>query len=177
MCRAEHADAIDKSVCPGIQGGPQLHAIAAKAVMFKQCMQPEFRSYAQSVVGNAKALASGLTSRGVQLTTGGTDNHLMVIDLRPYSLRGRTVQNAFDEVGVTVNANAFPGHGGTPYNPNGIRLGTPSVTSRGMGQAEMDEIADLVAVMLNNFEDEATRTGVRERSRALCRRFPLPYRP
>ncbi len=177
MCRAEHADAIDKSVCPGIQGGPQLHAIAAKAVMFKQCMQPEFRSYAQSVVSNAKALASGLTSRGVQLTTGGTDNHLMVIDLRPYSLRGRTVQNAFDEVGVTVNANAFPGHGGTPYNPNGIRLGTPSVTSRGMGEAEMDEIADLVAVMLNNFEDEATRTGVRERSRALCRRFPLPYRP
>jgi glycine hydroxymethyltransferase len=177
MCRAEHAEAIDKSVCPGTQGGPQLHAIAAKAVMFEQCMRPEFRAYAQQVVVNAAALAKGLTARGVKLTTGGTDNHLMVIDLRPYGLRGRAVQNAFDEVGVTVNANAFPGHGGTPYNPNGIRLGSPSVTSRGMGEAEMDEIADLVALMLGNFDDAAVRASVRERSLALCRRFPLPYRP
>jgi glycine hydroxymethyltransferase len=100
----------------------------------------------------------------------------MVIDLRPFGFRGRAVQNAFDEVGVTVNANAFPGHGGTPYNPNGIRLGTPSVTSRGMGEAEMDEIADLVASMLDNFEDATVHAQVSERSRALCRRFPLPYR-
>jgi glycine hydroxymethyltransferase len=176
MCRAEHAEAIDKSVCPGIQGGPQLHAIAAKAVMFEQCMHEDFRAYARQVVTNASALARGLTARGVELTTGGTDNHLMVIDLRPYGLRGRAVQNAFDEVGVTVNANAFPGHGGTPYNPNGIRLGSPSVTSRGMGETEMDEIADLVAVMLGGFDDAAVRTQVRERSLALCRRFPLPYR-
>jgi glycine hydroxymethyltransferase len=176
MCRAEHADAVDKSVCPGIQGGPQLHAIAAKAVMFQQCLQPEFRTYAHAVVDNAAALARGLTARGVQLTTGGTDNHLMVIDLRPFGLRGRTVQNAFDEVGITVNANAFPGHGGTPYNPNGIRLGSPSVTTRGMGAADMDEIADLVTTMLTHFEDSAVHDQVRERSLALCRRFPLPYR-
>jgi len=176
MCRAEYADAIDKSVCPGTQGGPQMHAIAAKAVMFQQCMQPEFRVYAQQVVTNAATLARALTGRGVELTTGGTDNHLMVIDLRPFGLRGRAVQNAFDEVGITVNANAFPGHGATPYNPNGIRLGTPSVTSRGMGQAEMDEIADLVADMLGGFDDPAVRQRVRERSLALCRRFPLPYR-
>jgi glycine hydroxymethyltransferase len=176
MCRAEHADAVDKSVCPGIQGGPQLHAIAAKAVMFQQCLQSEFRTYAQAVVDNAAALARGLTARGVQLTTGGTDNHLMVIDLRPFGLRGRTVQNAFDEVGITVNANAFPGHGGTPYNPNGIRLGSPSVTTRGMGAADMDEIADLVTTMLTHFEDSAVHDQVRERSLALCRRFPLPYR-
>ncbi len=176
MCRAEYADAIDKSVCPGTQGGPQMHAIAAKAVMFHQCMQPEFRAYAQQVVTNAAALARALTGRGVELTTGGTDNHLMVVDLRPFGLRGRAVQNAFDEVGITVNANAFPGHGATPYNPNGIRLGTPSVTSRGMGQAEMEEIAELVADMLGGFDDPAVRGRVRERSLALCRRFPLPYR-
>ncbi|MGH7722748.1 MAG: serine hydroxymethyltransferase [Candidatus Dormibacteria bacterium] len=176
MCRAAHAEAIDRSVCPGIQGGPHLHAIAAKAVMFEQCLQPEFRAYAAQVVGNAAALARGLTERGVSLTTGGTDNHLMVVDLRPFGVRGRAAQNAFDEAGITVNANAFPGHGATPYNPNGIRLGTPSVTSRGMGEAEMDEIADLVVAMLGSCDDPATRARVRERSLALCRRFPLPYR-
>jgi glycine hydroxymethyltransferase len=113
----------------------------------------------------------------VTLTTGGTDNHLMVIDLRPHGVRGRAAQNAFDEIGITVNANVFPGHGGTPYNPNGIRLGSPAVTSRGMGEAEMDEIADLIAVMLHGFDDPAVHARVRERSLALCRRFPLPYRP
>jgi len=176
LCRAEHADAIDRAVCPGVQGGPQMHAIAAKAVMFQQCMEPAFSDYAGQVVSNAKALAAELLSRKVTLTTGGTDNHLMVIDLRPVGLRGRVVQSAFDEVGVTVNANAFPGHGGTPYNPNGIRLGTPSVTSRGMTEVEMEEIADLVAEMLHNFEDAATHERVRRRSQDLCRRFPLPYR-
>jgi len=176
LCRTAHADVIDKSACPGVQGGPQMHAIAAKAVMFKQCAQPAFRDYAHAVVSNAKALAAGLMSRGLLLTTGGTDNHLMVIDLRPTGLRGRAVQAAFDEVGVTVNANTFPGHGGTPFNPNGIRLGSPSVTSRGMGPAEMDEIAALVARMLGGFDDPAVRAEVRDRSLALCRRFPLPYR-
>jgi glycine hydroxymethyltransferase len=176
LCRSVNADAIDKATCPGVQGGPQMHAIAAKAVMFKQCAQPAFRDYAQRVVTNAKALAAGLLRRGLLLTTGGTDNHLMVIDLRPTGLRGRAVQAAFDEVGVTVNANTFPGHGGTPFNPNGIRLGTPSVTSRGMGEAEMDEIAALVQRMLTGFDDAEVRAEVRERSRALCGRFPLPYR-
>jgi glycine hydroxymethyltransferase len=176
LCRSAYADAIDKAACPGVQGGPQMHAIAAKAVMFKQCAQPEFRDYAHKVVTNAKALAAGLTRRGLVLTTGGTDNHLMVIDLRPTGLRGRAVQAAFDEVGVTVNANTFPGHGGTPFNPNGIRLGSPSSTSRGMGEAEMDEIAALVHRMLTGFDDEAVRAEVRASSLALCRRFPLPYR-
>jgi glycine hydroxymethyltransferase len=176
LCRSVHADVVDKAACPNIQGGPQMHAIAAKAVMFKQCAQPEFRDYAHKVVTNAKALAAGLMRRGLLLTTGGTDNHLMVIDLRPTGLRGRTVQAAFDEVGVTVNANGFPGHGGSPFNPNGIRLGSPAVTSRGMGEAEMDEIAALVHRMLTGFDDADVRAEVRERSRALCRRFPLPYR-
>jgi len=176
LCRAEHADAVDKSACPGVQGGPHLHGIAAKAVMFRQCMHPEFAAYAHQVVANAKALAAELLERDTVLTTGGTDNHLMVIDLRPYGLRGRAVQSAFDEVGVTVNANTFPGHGGTPFNPNGIRLGTPSVTSRGMGETEMGEIAGFIVDMLQGFDDPAVHAEVRERSAALCRRFPLPYR-
>ncbi len=176
LCRSEHAEIIDKAVCPGVQGGPHPHGMAAKAVMFQQCLQPEFRAYAQQVVTNARALAAGLLSRGLALTTGGTDNHLMVVDLRPVGLRGRAVQAAFDEVGVTVNANAFPGHGGTPYNPNGIRLGTPSVTSRGMREPEMDEIADIVHRMLTSFEDATVREESKQRSLALCRRFPLPYR-
>ena len=176
LCKSEHADAIDKSVCPGVQGGPHPHGMAAKAVMLQQCLQPEFRDYARQVVTNAAALAAALTSRGALLTTGGTDNHLMVIDLRPYGLRGRAVQAAFDEVGVTVNANTFPGHGGTPFNPNGIRLGTPSVTSRGMREPEMAEIAALITTMLGTFDDASTRESVRRRSLELCARFPLPYR-
>ncbi len=176
LCKSEHGDIVDKSVFPGSQGGPQNHAIAAKAVMLHQCMQPEFKEYAAQVISNAKALADGLTRRGVTLVSGGTDNHLMLIDLRPAALKGKAVQDAFDEVGITVNRNTFPGHGGTPFNPNGIRLGTPSVTTRGMKQDEMGEIADLIAAMLQHFDDPATRAEVRHASLALCRRFPLPYR-
>ena len=176
LCRSQFAEAIDKAVFPGIQGGPLLHAIAAKAVMFHQCAQPEFRAYAHQVVGNAAALARALMERGCTLTTGGTDNHLMVIDLRPFGLRGRAVQAAFDEVGITLNANVFPGHGGSPFNPNGVRLGSPAVTSRGMGEAEMGEIAALITLMLTRFGDAGARAEVRERSLELCRRFPLPYR-
>jgi glycine hydroxymethyltransferase len=176
LCRAEHAEAIDKAVCPGTQGGPLLHAIAAKAVMFHQCAQPDFRTYAAQVIANAAALARGLQERGCVLTTGGTDNHLMVIDLRPFGVRGRAVQSGFDEVGITLNANAFPGHGGTPYNPNGVRLGTPAVTSRGMREPEMEEIASLIHLMLSRFQDQEVRAEVRRRSRELCGRFPLPYR-
>jgi glycine hydroxymethyltransferase len=177
LCRAAHADAIDKAVCPGVQGGPQLHAIAAKAVMFRQCLQPEFSAYAQQVVANAKTMAAALVQRGAVLTTAGTDNHLMVIDLRPYGVRGRAAQSGFDDVGITLNANTFPGHGGTPFNPNGIRLGTPSVTSRGMGEPEMVEIAELISTKLGGFDDPSVHATVRARSLALCRRFPLPYRP
>lgn len=176
LCRAQYAEAVDKAVCPGNQGGPLLHAIAAKAVMFHQCAQPEFRAYAAQVVANAAALARGLVDRGCVLTTGGTDNHLMVIDLRPFGLRGRAVQSAFDSVGITLNANVFPGHGGTPFNPNGVRLGSPAVTSRGMREPEMVEIAGLIQLMLSRFHDEEVRAEVRRQSLELCRRFPLPYR-
>ena len=176
LCKSEHAEAVDKSVFPGVQGGPQNHAIAAKAVMLHQCMQPEFKQYAADVVSNAKALAAGLTRRGITLVSGGTDNHLMLIDLRPHELKGKAVQDALDEVGITVNRNTFPGHGGTPFNPNGIRLGSPSVTTRGMGPDEMDEIAGMLSAFLHNFDDPGTRAEVRQASLALCRRHPLPYR-
>ena len=176
LCKAQHAEAIDKSVFPGAQGGPHNHAIAAKAVMLHQCMQPEFKEYAQQVVDNARAMATGLTERGITLVSGGTDNHLMLIDLRPLSLKGKQVQTAFDEVGITVNRNTFPHHGGTAFNPNGIRLGSPSVTTRGMREPEMDEIAALIAMMLDGFNDPQVHATVKERSLALCRRFPLAYR-
>jgi glycine hydroxymethyltransferase len=176
LCRATHAEAIDKAVFPGVQGGPLNHAIAGKAVMLKLAGEPAFREYAAQVVSNARALAAALVSRGMTLVTGGTDNHLMLLDLRPTGLKGRAVQSAFDEVGITVNANTFPFHGGSPFNPNGIRLGTPAVTSRGMRETEMEEIADLVATMLGGFDDAGVRASVRERSLALCRRFPLAYR-
>ena len=127
LCRAEHADQIDKAVCPNVQGGPQMHAIAAKAVMFKQCAQPEFRDYAQAVVTNAKAMATALMRRGLELTTGGTDNHLMVIDIRPTGLRGRAgPRRGFDEVGVTVNANACSrGTAGRRTTPTGSGSARP----------------------------------------------------
>ncbi len=176
LCKQEHAEVVDKSVFPGAQGGPHNHAIAAKAVMLQQCLQPEFKQYARDVVANARALAAGLTQRGITLVSGGTDNHLMLIDLRPHQLKGKAVQDALDEVGITVNRNTFPYHGATPFNPNGIRLGTPSVTTRGMGTAEMDEIAELLSAMLHNFDDAGTHAEVRQQSLALCRRFPLPYR-
>ena len=176
LSRAAHAAAIDKAVFPGSQGGPHNHAIAGKAVMLKFCMQPEFREYAAQIVTNARALAEGLSSREVTLVTGGTENHLMLIDLRPFELRGKETQAAFDEVGITLNKNTFRGHGGSPFNPNGLRLGTPTVTTRGMREPEMDEIADLIATMLRGFHDQTVRHHVRERSLALCRRFPLAYR-
>jgi glycine hydroxymethyltransferase len=176
LCRSRYADAIDRAVCPGNQGGPLNHAIAGKAVMLKLAAEPAFREYAAQVVANARTLAAGLVERGLTLVTGGTDNHLMLLDLRPTGLKGRAVQSAFDEVGITVNANTFPFHGGSPFNPNGIRMGTPAVTSRGMREAEMEEIADLVATMLGGFDDAAVREQVRARSLELRRRFPLAYR-
>ena len=176
LCREKWREAVDKAVCPGVQGGPLNHAVAGKAVMLRLCMEPGFKVYGRQIVANARALAAGLVRRNLTLVTGGTDNHLMLIDLRPHGLRGRAVQSAFDDVGITLNANSFPGHGATPFNPNGVRLGTPAVTSRGMGEPEMEEIAELISMMLHRFDDEAVRADVRERSLALCRRFPLPYR-
>ncbi len=175
LCKAPFAADLDKSVFPGSQGGPHNHGVAAKAVMLAQWRTPEFKGYAQRVVGNARALADGLTGRGLRLISGGTDNHLMLIDLRPLGLTGKRVQEIFDTVGITVNRNSIPFDTASKFNPSGIRLGSPSVTTRGMGEGEMTEIADLVATLITHLDDAGVHDDVRRRSRALCERFPLPY--
>jgi glycine hydroxymethyltransferase len=169
---------LDSAVFPGTQGGPLMHAIAAKAVCFGEALKPDFKAYAEAVVVNAKALADRLLERGLRLTTGGTENHLMLIDLRPLGLRGRPVQDMADRVGITVNRNAVPYDEASPFNPSGIRLGSPSVTTRGMGQAEMGEIGDCLAdllVALAEHRGDAALASIRERTLDLSERFPLPY--
>jgi glycine hydroxymethyltransferase len=169
---------LDSAVFPGTQGGPLMHAIAAKAVCFGEALRPEFKVYARRVVENAAVMAGRLLERGLRLTTGGTDNHLMLVDLRPLGLRGRQVQSAADGVGLTVNRNAIPYDEASPFNPSGIRLGSPSVTTRGMGPTEMREIADCVADLLEALAEQrgdAALDAIRERTLDLSRRFPLPY--
>jgi glycine hydroxymethyltransferase len=169
---------LDSAVFPGTQGGPLMHAIAAKAVCFGEALKPEFKDYAGSVVENARAMAARLMERGLRLTTGGTDNHLMLVDLRPLGLKGRQVQDAADRVGITINSNAIPYDEASKFNPSGIRLGSPSVTTRGMGVGEMAEIADCVADLLEALagdRGEAELDAIRERTLTLTNRFPLPY--
>jgi glycine hydroxymethyltransferase len=175
LCDEEHAKAIDSAVFPGSQGGPLMHAIAAKAVCFGEALKPSFRDYVTQVVANAKVLADRLQERGLRLVSGGTDNHLMLIDLRPKGLKGRPVQDVADTVGITVNRNSIPFDEGSKFNPSGIRLGTPSVTTRGMGPEEMREIGDCVADLIDGLEDRANLERIRERTLDLARRFPLPY--
>ena len=175
LCRSDRQKAIDSAVFPGTQGGPLMHAIAAKAVCFGEALKPDFKRYAQRVVENARALAQRLQARGLRLVTGGTDNHLMLIDLRPAGLKGRQVQEAADTVGITVNRNAIPFDDASPFNPSGIRLGSPSVTTRGMGPDEMGVIADCIADLLERIDDPATLDSIRERTLDLTTRFPLPY--
>ena len=175
LCDEEHAKAIDSAVFPGSQGGPLMHAIAAKAVCFGEALKPSFRDYAAQVVANATVLADRLQERGLRLVSGGTDNHLMLIDLRPKGLKGRQVQDVADTVGITVNRNSIPFDEGSKFNPSGVRLGTPSVTTRGMGPEEMREIGDCVADLVEGLEDSANLARIRERTLDLARRFPLPY--
>src|ERR1700686_5842097 len=175
LCKAKYAAEVDKSVFPGSQGGPHNHAIAGKAVMLAQWKTPEFRSYAQAVVNNARALAEGLSRRKLRLVRGGRDNHLMLIDLRPLNPPGKRVQDTFATVGITVNRTSIPFDTASKFNPSGIRLGSPSVTTRGMGTKEMEQIAEMVSELLFNLEDRTVHEQVRARSRALCERFPLPY--
>jgi glycine hydroxymethyltransferase len=172
LCKAKYASEIDKSVFPGSQGGPLNHAIAGKAVMLAQWKTPEFRTYAQSVVNNARVLAEGLIQRKLRLVSGGTDNHLMLIDLRPLNLTGKKVQETFDTVGITVNRNSIPFDERPPMNPSGLRIGTPALTTRGMGEDELTEIAAVIATALGP-DFEAEKAGLVERTNALMDRHPL----
>jgi glycine hydroxymethyltransferase len=175
LCPEEHAKAIDKAVFPGVQGGPLMHAIAGKAVALHAWSQPEMQGYAQRVVANAQRLAEGLLEQGLRLVSGGTDTHLMLIDLRPLGLTGRQVQDVFDRARITVNRNSIPFDEASKFNPSGIRLGTPAVTSRGMGLEQMDEIAALICRTIHNLGDEKVEREVAARARVLCEAFPLPY--
>ena len=174
MCEEKFAKQIDATVFPGVQGGPLMHVIAAKAVCFHEALQPQFREYQRQVVINAKALAAGLAKHGYRIVSGGTDNHLMLVDLRPKDLNGKEAQEVLDRAGITVNKNAIPFDTSSPFKPGGIRVGTPAVTTRGMKEEEMLEISDLVAEALQNRTDESALNRVREKVRELTRRFPLP---
>ena len=171
LCSQEFAKIIDKAVFPGIQGGPLMHVIAAKAVSFKEALSDEFKTYQQQIVKNAAALANGLMKRGVNLVSGGTDNHLMLVDLRNLNLTGKEAQHILDEVNITCNKNGIPYDPQSPFITSGIRLGTAAVTSRGMDEASMDEIAELIYLTLVDFEGnkEKVKAGVA----SLVKRFPL----
>ena len=174
MCQQQFAKQIDATVFPGVQGGPLMHVIAAKAVCFHEALQPQFRDYQRQVVVNAKALAAGLAKHGYRIVSGGTDNHLMLVDLRPKELNGKIAQEVLDRAGITVNKNGIPFDTYPIFKPGGIRVGTPAVTTRGMKEEEMLEIADLLADALAHREEEAALDRVRSQVRELTRRFPLP---
>ena len=172
LCREEYAKAIDKAIFPGTQGGPLMHIIAAKAVCLGEALKPSFKEYGERVVKNAQALAQGLLSRGIKLVSGGTDNHLMLIDLTGEELTGKELERRLDEVYITANKNTVPGERRSPFVTSGVRLGTPAVTTRGMGEAEMGEIAACIAEACGE-DFEAKAEGLRERVSALRARFPL----
>lgn len=171
LCKEEYAKMINKAVFPGIQGGPLMHVIAAKAVCFKEALSDEFKEYQKRIVENAKELASALSEKGFDLVSGGTDNHLMLVDLRPAHITGKDAEARLDEIGVTVNKNAIPFDPEKPGVTSGIRVGTPAVTSRGMGREDMREIADIIHLTLTDFE--ASGEKVRGMVKALCEKYPL----
>ena len=172
--RDDHAVAIDKAVFPGLQGGPLMHVIAAKAVAFREASEPAFRQYAADVVTNAQALAAGLTEEGFRIVSGGTDNHLMLVDLRPFHVTGKVAQEALDRAGITCNKNAIPNDPEKPFVTSGLRLGTASCTTAGMGTDQMREIAALIGTVLRSVDDEAIAADVREQANRLCSKF-TPY--
>lgn len=172
LCKEEYAKQIDKAMFPGTQGGPLMHVIAGKAVCFGEALQPEFQAYAKQVVDNAQALAQGLLKRGVKLVSGGTDNHLMLVDLSDSELTGKELERRLDEVYITANKNTIPGERRSPFTTSGLRLGTPAVTTRGMKEQEMDEIAACIALaMEDRFEEKIV--SLRQRVEEICRRYPL----
>jgi len=173
MCKAEYAKLIDKSIFPGIQGGPLMHAIAAKAVAFKEALTPEFKSYQEQVTKNAGRLADGLVKRGYNLVSGGTDNHLMLVDLRNKGLTGKDAETALDASGITLNKNAVPFDDKPPMVTSGVRIGTPAVTTRGMKETEMDKIAEYIDKVLSNIGNEGVYSEVRKAVGDLCKRFPV----
>jgi glycine hydroxymethyltransferase len=173
LCRADYARKIDSAVFPGMQGGPLEHVIAAKAVALREALAPEFRTYQAQVVRNAQALAAGLGQRGVRLVSGGTDNHLVLVDLTALDIAGKEAAVRCEAAGIVTNMNLIPFDGRPPTQTSGLRLGTPALTTRGFGEAEMDQVADLLVSAITNPE-EANLARCRAAVRTLCERFPAP---
>ncbi|MGR3208557.1 serine hydroxymethyltransferase [Bacillus glycinifermentans] len=173
LCREEFAKQIDKAIFPGIQGGPLMHVIAAKAVSFGEALKDEFKTYAQNVINNAKRLAETLTKEGIQLVSGGTDNHLVLVDLRSLNITGKIAENVLDEVGITVNKNAIPYDPEKPFVTSGIRVGTAAVTSRGFDLEAIEEVGAIIALALKNHDDKAKLEEAENRVKALTDKFPL----
>lgn len=173
MCHEDYAKDIDKAVFPGIQGGPLMHVIAAKAVAFGEALKPEFKQYQERIVANAKTLSSTLADNGLAIVSGGTDNHLMTVDLRPIKLTGKKASSLLEDVNITVNKNAVPDDPEKPFITSGIRVGTPAATTRGFGVTEMETIGTLMANMLKSPDDDALKEKTRKQVAELCERFPL----
>lgn len=173
MCKEKYAKAIDKAIFPGIQGGPLMHVIAAKAVAFGEALQPEFKVYAQQIITNAKVLAQALADYGFTIVSGGTDTHVMLVDVRNTGLTGKEAEHLLDEVGITCNKNTIPFDPASPFITSGIRLGTPALTSRGLKEDDMKEIAAIIDLVLHNPEDTAKLEEARKRVAVLCETYPL----
>ncbi|MBS1110260.1 MAG: Glycine hydroxymethyltransferase, partial [Anaeromyxobacteraceae bacterium] len=173
LCREAHAKAVNSQIFPGTQGGPLEHVVAAKAVAFHEALQPSFKAYQQQILDNAKALAEGLVAAGLRLVSGGTDNHLMLVDLRPKKLNGKIAEESLGKAGITVNKNMIPWDPEKPFVTSGIRVGTPALTTRGMGVAEMRLVASLIGRVLDAPGDEASLSRVKDEVRELTRQFPL----
>ena len=174
LCKSSYAKAVDSQVFPGVQGGPLMHAIAAKAICFHEALQPSFKDYAAQVVANARALAARLTTLGYRIVSGGTDNHVLLLDVRPKGLNGRQAQEALDLAGITVNKNAIPFDTESIMKTGGVRIGTPAMTTRGMREEEMMEIADLIHAALEKSDDGAALSALQKRVHAFTANYPLP---
>jgi glycine hydroxymethyltransferase len=174
LAKSEYAKELNRSVFPGLQGGPLMHVIAAKAVCFSEAMQPEFVEYGRCVIENARVLAEGLASGGLSLVSGGTDNHLMLVDVTPLGIGGKIAGSTLERCGITVNKNMIPFDQRKPVDPSGIRVGTPALTTRGMGPDEMKRIAAWILESLRNCEDESTLKRIRADVSELCAKFPVP---
>jgi glycine hydroxymethyltransferase len=174
LCKSEQAAAVDKTVFPGLQGGPLMHVIAGKAVCFGEALQPDFKEYARSIIANAKALAEVLLGGGLKLVSGGTDNHLMLVDVTPLSIGGKLATQVLEQCGITVNMNMIPFDTRKPLDPSGIRIGTPAITTRGMGIDEMQQIGRWMLQALKSPDDSALQHRIRGEVSSLCGQFPVP---
>lgn len=172
MCKEKYAKAIDKAIFPGTQGGPLMHTIAAKAVCFGEALKPEFKQYQQGVIDNAQALCKGLISRGINIVSGGTDNHLMLVDLRDTGITGKELEHRLDEVYITANKNTVPNDPQSPFVTSGVRLGTPAVTSRGLNTADMDVIAECIALAVSG-DFESKKDEIKAKVNEICKKYPL----